>query len=127
MSERLHVTEYLDLDLDAETWLCTRCGHVIGSARESYKHGCLVHDRDPREIHPPLLEGEFSFAPDPDWTRIIEFYCPGCGTQIETEYLPPGHPVTHDIEIDLDRLRARLAAGDVELHEGRLHPAPRRT
>jgi len=27
---------------------------------------------------------------------------------METEYLPPGHPLTWDIEIDLDRLKQRL-------------------
>ena len=37
-----------------------------------------------------------------------------------TEYLPPGHPVTHDIEIDLDRLRERLDAGELEIRDERL-------
>ena len=26
---------------------------------------------------------------------------------IEVEMLPPGHPITHDIELDLDALRKR--------------------
>ena len=52
--------------------------------------------------------------------RIVEFHCPGCFTQIETEYLPPGHPITHDIEIDLDRLRERLDAGELEIRDERL-------
>jgi len=110
---RLRVTEYLDLDLDREQWMCNRCGHVIGPARENYKRGCLLYDRDPREIHPPLVPGAFSFSPDPLWVRIVEFYCPGCGTQVETEYLPPGHPITHDIEIDLDSLKERLSKGEL--------------
>ena len=58
---RLRVTEYLDLDLDREQWLCNRCGHVIGPARENYKRGCLLYDRDPREIHPPLVPGRLAF------------------------------------------------------------------
>ena len=81
----------------------TVAGTRIGPARENYKKGCLLYDRDPREIHPPLVSGAFNFSPDPLWVRIVEFYCPGCGTQVETEYLPPGHPITHDIEIDLDQ------------------------
>jgi acetone carboxylase, gamma subunit len=28
---------------------------------------------------------------------------------IETEYLPPGHPLTHDIELDVDALRTKSA------------------
>jgi acetophenone carboxylase len=117
---RLRVTEYLDLDLDAEKWLCNRCGHVIGPARENYKRGCLLYDRDPREIHPPLVPGSFSFSPDPLWVRIVEFYCPGCGTQVETEYLPPGHPITHDIEIDLDSLKERLSKGEFVIRDQRI-------
>jgi acetone carboxylase gamma subunit len=120
---RLRVTEYLDLDLDGEKWLCNRCGHVIGPARESYKRGCLLYDRDPREIHPPLVPGSFSFSPDPLWVRIVEFYCPGCGTQVETEYLPPGHPITHDIEIDLDSLKERLRKGEFVIRDQRIEVA----
>ena len=120
-SERLlRITEYLDLDLDREQWRCDRCGHVLGSARESYKKGCLLYARDPREVHPPIVKGNFSFAPDPLWVRIVEFYCPGCGTQIETEYLPPGHPITHDIEIDLDALKKRLDGGELILKNRRI-------
>lgn len=120
MTDRIRITEYLDLDVDAESWHCHKCAQRLGPASRSYKEGCLLHDRDPREIHRPLVEGEYTFAPDPEWVRIIEFYCPGCGTQIETEYLPPGHPITHDIELDLPRLRERLASGELEISENRL-------
>jgi acetone carboxylase, gamma subunit len=113
-------TEYLDLDLDAELWRCNRCHAGLGSARRPYKEGCLVYERDPREVHPPLIEGAFTFSPDPDWVRILEFYCPGCGAQVETEYLPPGHPITVDIELDVDRLKGRLASGELNIVDGRL-------
>ena len=72
------------------------------------------------EIHAPIVEGQFSFSPDPLWVRIVEFYCPGCGTQIDTEYLPPGHPLTHDIEIDMDALKKRLQSGELVIKEHRL-------
>jgi len=120
---RLRVTEYLDLDLQSERWLCNRCGRDIGPARENYKKGCLLYDRDPREIHPPIVSGEFNFSPDPLWVRIVEFYCPGCGTQIETEYLPPGHPLTWDIEFDLDSLKERLRSGEFVIRAQRLEAA----
>ncbi len=123
MSTRIRFTEYLDLDIDAEQWRCNRCDAEIGSARRPYKEGCLVNERDPREIHPPLIEGDFTFSPDPDWVRILEFYCPGCGTQVETEYLPPGHPITVDIEIDLDKLKARLANEEITVVDGKIRDA----
>lgn len=119
----IRVTEYLDLDVQRERWMCNRCGRDIGPARENYKKGCLLHDRDPREIHPPIVSGEFNFSPDPLWVRIVEIYCPGCGTQIETEYLPPGHPITWDIEFDLDSLKERLRNGEYVIREQRLEAA----
>lgn len=120
---RLRITEYLDLDLDLEQWLCNRCGNVLGSARENYKKGCLLYDRDPRDVHPPLLSGEYSFAPDSNWVRIVEYYCPSCGTQMETEYLPPGHPIIHDIEIDLEKLKERLRNREFVIRNQRIEVA----
>jgi acetone carboxylase gamma subunit len=117
---RLRMTEYLDLDLDAEVWRCNRCDVELTAASNPYKQGCLVYDRDPREIHPPLIEGDYTFSPDPNWVRILEFYCPGCGAQVETEYLPPGHPITVDIEIDVAKLKQRIADGEVRVEDGRL-------
>ncbi len=112
---RVHLAQYLDLDLDGERWRCHDCGHDLGDARQNYKRGLLVHDRDPSEVHRPLIEGEFTFSPNPEWIRILEFYCPGCGRQVETEYLPPGHPITHDTEIDMDSLKSRLESGELRI------------
>ena len=123
MPTRIRITEYVDLDLDTETWFCNRCGRLLGPARENYKKGCLLYARDPREVHNPILDGKYTFSPDPDWIRIVEFCCPGCGTQVDTEYLLPGHPITWDIEIDIDSLKARLASGEVSIKEQRIEVA----
>jgi hypothetical protein len=32
-------------------------------------------------------------------------------TLIETEYLPPGHPLTRDIELDIDALKEKNGVG----------------
>jgi acetophenone carboxylase len=105
---KVRITEYLDIELDTEQWQCNRCNHVLGPASADYKRGCLVAEVPIAEAHPALTEGEaFSFAPDPDYCRLVEFYCPDCGTLIENEYLPPGHPLTHDIELDIIALKAR--------------------
>jgi acetophenone carboxylase len=104
---RCRITEYLDLDLEHERWLCNRCEHDLGAGRSNYKEGCLVKDRNPHEVHRPIIEGPYSFAPDPAWCKVVEFYCPGCGTMLEVEYLPPGHPITHDIEIDIDAIKKK--------------------
>ncbi|MBI5920791.1 MAG: acetone carboxylase subunit gamma [Betaproteobacteria bacterium] len=108
---KVPMTEYLEIDLDSEQWHCRVCSHKLGSARNSYKEGLLVHARDPREIHKPILDTayEFTFAPDPKWMQIVEYYCPECGTMMEVEYLPPGHPPLHDLEFDIDALKKQWA------------------
>lgn len=107
------ITEYLEVDLDTETWRCVRCGREHGPAGESYKRGLVVHRRDPAEIHRPLIDPgryAFTYAPDAEWCQLLEYYCPGCAVMVEVEYLPPGHPITHDIELDLGWLKARAAS-----------------
>ena len=113
-NNKVAITEYLEIDLTSERWHCRRCSHDIGAARSNYKEGLLVYNRDPREVHHPILDDSypFTYAPDPKWCRIIEFYCPSCGTLVENEYLPPGHPITHDIDLDIDKLKARHASGE---------------
>ncbi|MDB6104352.1 MAG: acetone carboxylase subunit gamma [Gammaproteobacteria bacterium] len=107
---KVQITEYLRIDLEAEQWECRRCERVLGNARDNYKRGLLVYDRDPREIHKPLLDPRKyvrTYSPDPAWCRILEYYCPQCGTMLEVEYLPPGHPPLHDIELDIDALKVQ--------------------
>lgn len=107
---KVPVTEYLEIDLERELWLCRRCGHEVGPARQAYKEGLLVYARDPAEIHKPILDPalyEFTFAPDGKWISILEYYCPDCGVMMETEYLPIGHPPLNDMQFDLDALKAQ--------------------
>ena len=108
---KANITEYLRVNLDTEQWECRRCDKVLGPARENYKRGLLVYDRDPREIHKPLIDPDlysYTFSPDPAYTALLEFYCPQCGTMVETEYTVPGHPPVHDIELDIDDLRRKV-------------------
>ena len=115
MANIVRIAENMEVNLDTERWLCAKCGHECGSARENMKYGLLVAERDPTEIHRPLIDNEINFAPNPEWIRILEFYCPGCGVQMETEYLPPGHPITNTTEIDIDSLKRRLADNEIEI------------
>ena len=116
MSTMRQITEYLDINLEKELWCCNRCGHELISARENYKKGCLVYMRkDPTTLYNSPISGPFSFAPDPEWAMLVEFYCPSCGVMVENEMLPPGHPVTHDIELDIDKLKEKhLSTGTDE-------------
>ena len=46
-------------------------------------------------------------GPDPAWMEIREFYCPGCGTQLEVEAIPPGYPIVSDFLPDIDAFYAQ--------------------
>ena len=105
---KINITEYLGIDLDKELWFCRVCAHQLGNARDNYKRGLLLHDRKLDEVHPHLLDPKlypYTFCPDPAYTALIEYYCPSCGTMVETEYTVPGHPLCHDIELDIDDLK----------------------
>ena len=108
---KIRISEYLDVDLENENWLCNRCGFELFTARDSYMKGCLVYERPAGEIYgPPYLvvgNESISYAPDPDFMRILEFYCSECGTMIEVQYLPPGHPIPRDVELDIDKLKEK--------------------
>ncbi|WP_436325916.1 acetone carboxylase subunit gamma [Brevibacterium sp. FAM 27836] len=109
---KVPMTEYLYIDLESERWQCRVCAHDLGDARGNYKEGTLVYDRNPEEIHSPHIDPtkyKYTFSPDPGFCRILEYCCPGCGTQIEAEYLPPGHPPTVDMIWDIDSLKERWA------------------
>jgi acetophenone carboxylase len=118
----VRITEYLDIDVGTEMWCCHVCARALVSARENYKCGCVVAERDPQEIYPPVFPtGDWQLTVAPGYGTFVEFYCPGCGTMVENELLPEGYPPTHDIEVDVDALKAKVAgergsatAGDAE-------------
>ena len=73
--------------------VCSICGFAYCDAAENYQLYCLIYDRDPAEIYPPNL------APDKDFTIYREFYCPGCGTQVEVDQCPPGMTILQHTKI----------------------------
>ncbi len=87
------LTPYVNIVTDAQgrkLAVCSQCGHVYCLAKDNYKLFCLIYDSDPAEIYPGRL------AHDKDWCVYREFYCPGCGSQVEVEATPPGTPVLNN-------------------------------
>ena len=76
------------------------CGHEFGDYRDNWKLEASVFVRDTdealREIYPAMMHC------DPEWTVLREFYCPGCYTVLEVEAVPPGYPILHDFQPDLE-------------------------
>lgn len=110
---KTQITENLDVDVAKRRWLCHHCGTDLGPAEDNYKKGCLIAARVPEEIWQPHVDEAVTFSYHREWCRIVEFYCPKCAWLIEVEVLPPGHPITNDIQLDLDRLAGRVATEGV--------------
>lgn len=76
------------------------CGHEYGDYRVNWKLYSLIYVRDEdealKEVYPGLLK------PDPRFCQIREYYCPGCGAQLEVESLPPGMPAEFEFLPDID-------------------------
>ncbi len=78
------------------------CGHEFGDYRRNWKLAALVYERD-------TGDGEV-FSPDhafdSTWMILREFYCPGCGAQLEVEAVPPAHPIIFSALPDIDGFRS---------------------
>jgi acetone carboxylase gamma subunit len=76
------------------------CGREFGDYKKNWKLEARVFVRDTeeafQEIYPPMMHA------DPAWMVLREFYCPGCYTLLEVEAVPPGYPIVHDFQPDLE-------------------------
>jgi len=76
------------------------CGYEFGDWRQNWKLEALIYVRDTeeklQEIYPPMMHS------NPEWIQLREYYCPRCRTQLEVEAVPPGYPVIHDFQPDLE-------------------------
>jgi acetone carboxylase gamma subunit len=76
------------------------CGQELGDYRDNWKLKVLIYVRDTaekfREIYPEPL------TPDPEWCEIREFICPGCGTLLDVDVVPPGYPIIKEFEPDIE-------------------------
>jgi acetone carboxylase gamma subunit len=75
-----------------------RCGHEFGDYRLNWKDSALVHERDPED-------GEVYAPPrgsSKEWVVLREFYCPGCGAQLDVEICPHIYPFVHNFVPNLE-------------------------
>lgn len=82
---------------------CT-CGHEFGDYRVNWKLSSLVHVRETEEALGAIYRG--SEMPEASWVQIREYYCPGCGNQLEVEAVPRGCPPDFEFLPDLDTFYA---------------------
>ena len=78
------------------------CGYEFGDYRENWKLKALIHVRDSEEEIEELYPPAYPSRPDLELCEVREYYCPGCGNQLEVEAVPFGYPVVFDFLPDLD-------------------------
>jgi acetone carboxylase gamma subunit len=97
----LPLTEHLMIvNKDEKLIIKALCGCELGDYRDNWKLKVLIHVRnsveDFKEIYPdPLI-------PDPNWCEIREFICPGCGSLLDVDVVPPGYPIIKEFEPDIE-------------------------
>jgi acetone carboxylase gamma subunit len=84
----------------AERIVKCRCGQEFGDYRVNWKLESLIHVRDSEDSLSEVYQGREQ--PDPEWVQVREYYCPGCGTQLEVEAVPRGTPPDFEFLPDLD-------------------------
>ena len=76
------------------------CGHEFGDYKKNWKLSALINvrrdEQSLREIYPS------NDICHPDWMELREFICPGCAALLEVEACPPGYPIVHDFQPDLE-------------------------
>lgn len=75
------------------------CGHEFGDWRQNWKLHCRISVRrtldDLMEIYPP------GTSLDPSVTEFREFICPGCGTLLDVDAVPPHYPIEREFFPDI--------------------------
>jgi len=97
LTDELYIVEK-----DDERVVRCGCGYEFGEYRGNWKLKALIHVRDSQEEIEELYPAVYSSKPDIELCEIREYYCPGCGNQLEVETVPFGYPVIFDFLPDLD-------------------------
>lgn len=85
---------------DGERVTKSRAGFDFGDYRRNWKLNALIFERDSDElmdeVYPRLM------GADPQWMTLREFYCPVSLTLLDVEAVPPGYPIVHAFQPDLE-------------------------
>ena len=75
---------------------CKVCGYVFCDHQENYKEYALCRNTTPSELGPlrPTKEGR-------SWCVYREFICPDCAILLQTDVVPEGTPIIHEMQLKL--------------------------
>jgi N-methylhydantoinase B len=80
VSSSIDYADLVHFDFAADTATCLRCTYRLGLASGDFREGAVVHEAPLSAAGP--VRGEDYDAVD---VRMIRYYCPGCGRQLEAE------------------------------------------
>ncbi|MBI1987142.1 MAG: acetone carboxylase subunit gamma [Nitrospinae bacterium] len=78
----------------------SRSGFEFGDYRENWKLKARIFVRDTNEKYEEIYP-HLSHA-DPEWMELREFYDPIDGTLLYVEAVPPGYPIVHNFQPDIE-------------------------
>ena len=92
--------EYLETDeVNGELkYKCTRCGFILGFAREDYKNFVAKRSVPISRAQPAYLA---DYAAKSDTFVIREYYCPECGVMFEVDMVRKDEPQIRSIELKI--------------------------
>lgn len=90
------------IEKDGERLVKCSCGYEFGDYRQNWKLKAIIHVRESPEEIAELYPPAYPSRPAPELCEIREFYCPGCGAQLEVEVAPFGYPIIFDFLPDID-------------------------
>ncbi|WP_417211558.1 hydantoinase B/oxoprolinase family protein [Antarctobacter sp.] len=95
---RLGITPSLDVreDADGAFYACACCGTWLADLGTNFKSGCTVESRDIQASNP--LIGDPHLHVD-NAISFREFFCPGCGEQLDAEVVVDNAPPNFDVDI----------------------------
>lgn len=79
-SSQLAYGDILTIDFGADQVRCQRCSHVLSRAGDDFRRGSLAEVQDVSAAG-PVRGQDYSL----DTVKLILFYCPGCGRQLDSE------------------------------------------
>ena len=83
-------------DAQGSYWACAKCSTDLGPSHANYKDGCLREDHPVTDSNP--LIGDPKRFIDDDVT-FRQFFCPGCGAEIDNEIAVTQDAVLADIQL----------------------------
>jgi acetone carboxylase gamma subunit len=96
LSDNLFIVERAD----GERVTKSRGGFDFGDYRRNWKLNALIFERDTDElmdeVYPRMM------GADPRWMTLREYYCPASLTLLDVEAVPPGYPIVHAFQPDLE-------------------------